>query len=658
MAGKFFGVTFSLVAIVDGEDALSLEANPSVVVWNQEGDVSVDEATGKPTDNSSWPAKYVTVNVRKGDTIDTGWTFAWSISAGSFTVRQGIITKAGDFIGLPDTTPGINDGNTFKLTDPVKQKDSNGKEASTIWTNGTLRLTASKNGKKLTKDVNIALNPLATWQMSVINGTMTAVSRQTEQTLENGYVKKTDYESQIKQTQNEISTKVSQTELGNVAAGEGTSVDIDLTSTGYDEDTFYLVLFDFAGAGSSDSYIFGVKKDLYNYPSNTSYGLHEPVDGKGGFETYLQWQEHYAAWGARKVDRVINSYTKNFMATVDGKETFAVGSIGQYEENGPVYVYLRGGGKYHVYCDHTGMTIHLAAQADLDKIKEVNNADTPLPALSLAVADVTEPVTETSQIYSEIKQTADRISLLVTDLKEKTGIDIQSGVINAIAGMFNFVGSDGKPYIKVEQDSKGYPHLIFYDPTTGDPAYDLGYTGLDQIVNTSQRQYWENMSYINTYAPKSLVYAEEIYRTATITSQAFRYHAAYFIRSKGGTKQFVPAEAASVDNVIYTDMSVDADNIPTASTIPDGWHLVYKKHTYTQVGGTTILPDGSTAKMVDSSSDIIYFNMFYTSGGKISGTTHELAISRLTGSVRYSWGDYTPFIDGVSQESQYFFFPE
>lgn len=647
MAGRVYSVIFSLTAVIDGEDTLTLDVSPAAVVWNQEGEVVTNEDSSVNDSKAKWSPVYVTANVMKGEDYDRGWNYGFSIGSGcSFTVNKGFIVtdpRTGKWLFQKSST-----GNVFELSAPKKTTDANGKEADTLWTNGTLRLTATKDGKTLTKNVHIALNALATWQMSVINGTMTATSSKIEQKFTDKGLIGTNYESRLEQTEKGLSSKVSQTELSAVAAGEGSSADIDLT--GKDENTFYLTLFDFVS--SPDLFMFGVKKDLYNYPAKTSYGNHEPVNGKGGFETFVQWQEHYAAWGARDVDRAITSYTKAFFVDNSG---FAVGSIGQYEQNGPVYIYLRGGAKYHVYCDHMDVNIHLATQDDIDNFKK----DDATPALSIPHGNAVEPVTDKVAMSSEITQTADNIKLIVDGLG-KTGIDIKDGLINAIAGMFNFVGKDGKPYIKVEQDSKGYPHLVFYDPATGEAAYDLGYTGLEQIVNSSQRQYWENMSYINTYAAKSLVYAEEIYRTATISSQAFRYHGAYFIRSKGGAKQFVPAEAANCDNVIYTDMSVDADNIPTASKIPDGWHLIYKKHTYTQTGGTTTLPDGSTANLVDSSSDTIYFNMFYTSGGKISGTTHEheLAISRLTGSAKYSWGDYTPFIDGVSEESPYFFFPE
>ena len=87
MANNVNSMSFLLTAIIDGEDAVSLDVSPSSIVWNQEGDVSVD-AQGNTVDNSSWPVQYITASVRKGDADESGWLYGYTIGSGcSFTVR-------------------------------------------------------------------------------------------------------------------------------------------------------------------------------------------------------------------------------------------------------------------------------------------------------------------------------------------------------------------------------------------------------------------------------------------------------------------------------------------------------------------------------------------------------------------------------------------
>ena len=199
MASNVNSMSFLLTAIIDGEDAVSLDVSPSSIVWNQEGDVSVD-AQGNTVDNSSWPVQYITASVRKGDADESGWLYGFTIGSGcSFTVRKGTLSTDGKF--TVDTN-----GNTFELSSPRKTKDASGKEAENLWTNGSIRITATKNGMKITKNAGIILNALATWKLSVVNGTATAVSSKVNAQVD-GKIEK--MQSEIKQSENEISLKVS-----------------------------------------------------------------------------------------------------------------------------------------------------------------------------------------------------------------------------------------------------------------------------------------------------------------------------------------------------------------------------------------------------------------------------------------------------------------
>ena len=79
------------------------------------------------------------------------------------------------------------------------------------------------------------------------------------------------------------------------------------------------------------------------------------------------------------------------------------------------------------------------------------------------------------------------------DRLRDTGIDIRKGTIDLRAGNVNFLGADGKPYITAELDADGMPHLIFYNKA-GTAMYDLGYTGLFNLIQDSDKQTWVEYS--------------------------------------------------------------------------------------------------------------------------------------------------------------------
>lgn len=239
-----------------------------------------------------------------------------------------------------------------------------------------------------------------------------------------------------------------------------------------------------------------------------------------------------------------------------------------------------------------------------------------------------------------------------------TGIDIRHGVIDAIAGMFNFIGKDGKAYIRVEQDAGGYPHLMFYDPNTkdsdGNPvaAYDLGYGGLSQLLQTSQQQGWRTVIYYGTYPEGSMVNAEDLYEAPPLMSTAFEYKAAWF-KNYQGEKQYPSTEARNADLCIYLSDDVDSNYLPTSTAkLEDGWHLLYYKREYSQKGGETqVMPDGTELQPLQSSIDTMYYDIFLTKDGRRvykdgELLTHELAVARYTG-ISHTWGNYSIYLDGT-----------
>lgn len=102
-------------------------------------------------------------------------------------------------------------------------------------------------------------------------------------------------------------------------------------------------------------------------------------------------------------------------------------------------------------------------------------------------------------LQSEIRQTAGEIELKVND----TGINLNDGTIQLIGEKTNFVSvKDGTPYIAVGLETATYngvtakvPYFKFYAPD-GTEMYNLGYTGLRQIVNNSVPDEWEKVVFM------------------------------------------------------------------------------------------------------------------------------------------------------------------
>ena len=176
---------------------------------------------------------------------------------------------------------------------------------------------------------------------------------------------------------------------------------------------------------------------------------------------------------------------------------------------------------------------------------------------------------------------------------EVAGLRIGNGGIEAIAGKFDFIGKDGNPYIRCEQDADGYPHFVFYIPGTEYPAYDLGSTGLSQIVASSHKLEfplvplssttsdgkerkasgyfyigkidWSTTNVINAW---DLCY--EYYQTRDLAM--YKFLPAYFV-NKAGTKIYVPTSAQALENKMYWTQYT-SDGLPLGDAVEDGWYLL------------------------------------------------------------------------------------
>lgn len=68
--------------------------------------------------------------------------------------------------------------------------------------------------------------------------------------------------------------------------------------------------------------------------------------------------------------------------------------------------------------------------------------------------------------------------------------------INMYEGTFDVLTKDNKKGISMTVDKDGFPHLIFFD-NEGNAKYDLGYTGLKELVSAYQAAYWTKRSLVN-----------------------------------------------------------------------------------------------------------------------------------------------------------------
>lgn len=193
-----------------GDDAIVLETSPAAVVWNEEGDVTVD-SSGNVSGNPTWPNQYIQVMVREGQTdVTSSWSLSYSKVTGSYSVQVGT--------GTTDSTfSASSSGKVIQLSAPVKETD-----ATSLWTNGEIHITLKRTGyADLETDIPIALNALGTWKQDVINDTATAVSNKTY----------TWYDADGTSHESNLSTAISQSSGGLKAVAQKTTDNASSIST-------------------------------------------------------------------------------------------------------------------------------------------------------------------------------------------------------------------------------------------------------------------------------------------------------------------------------------------------------------------------------------------------------------------------------------------
>ena len=123
-------------------------------------------------------------------------------------------------------------------------------------------------------------------------------------------------------------------------------------------------------------------------------------------------------------------------------------------------------------------------------------------------------------------------------------------------------------------DKDGFPHLIFFD-TEGNAKYDLGYTGLKELVSAYQAAYWTKKSLVNvTDKGLSAVYPKTVKGIVW-----HEYHAArHYATGKLG-------DNAEDDGKTFSTESF-------GSPIPNGWYTAENEQgQYLEEGNESVVDE-------------------------------------------------------------------
>lgn len=151
--------------------------------------------------------------------------------------------------------------------------------------------------------------------------------------------------------------------------------------------------------------------------------------------------------------------------------------------------------------------------------------------------------------------------------------------INMYEGTFDVLTKDNKKGISMTVDKDGFPHLIFFD-NEGNAKYDLGYTGLKELVSAYQAAYWTKQSLVNvTDKGLSAVYPK------TVKGKVWHdYHAArHYATGKLGDDADNDGKTFASEDVGYP--------------IPDGWYTAENEQgQYLERGNESIVDEENQNK--------------------------------------------------------------
>ena len=164
-------------------------------------------------------------------------------------------------------------------------------------------------------------------------------------------------------------------------------------------------------------------------------------------------------------------------------------------------------------------------ESNTNSISSINVKNDQIESkVNQVITNITDNYVTNTNLQSIIKQQANQITLAIINQVngnlKKVGIDIDMNEINLIANKTNFVDENGKKFITVSKDENGIPHFIFLDKDEK-AKYDLGYTGLRELVSDYKSAYWTKMKLVDITG-KSLI---SIYPKTAKGTDYFRYNA-------------------------------------------------------------------------------------------------------------------------------------
>ena len=217
-----------------------------------------------------------------------------------------------------------------------------------------------------------------------------------------------------------------------------------------------------------------------------------------------------------------------------------------------------------------------------------------------------------------------KVNADLIEAKEVRTIPGDSGLhIEMYEGTFDIFTKGNKKGISMTVDKDGFPHLIFFD-TEGNAKYDLGYTGLKELVSAYQAAYWTKRSLVNvTDKGLSAVYPK------TVKGKVWHdYHAAFhYATGKLG-------DHAEEDGKLF-------DTEGFGSPIPDGWYTAENEQGQYLEGGNESVVDEDNHNTPKSS--VFSVAIFKAENGRL-GKAQHVWFSVTNGRVSFCDPDGKPIV--------------
>lgn len=180
------------------------------------------------------------------------------------------------------------------------------------------------------------------------------------------------------------------------------------------------------------------------------------------------------------------------------------------------------------------------------------------------------PSTEDTE--AKIEVLSNKIDLSVTKNElETVGIhlDGNNSHIKFIANKTSFIGTDLREYIKIGVDGNGIPYFIFLD-SEGNERYNLGFTGLREIINSSIPQSWTTESKYGVF-PSDTYDGGDIFNGIYPCGQTnlYAYNEGYTVDAQG---ERIYTFGKAYDGKLYTSNSLDTERKPNGE-LATGWYM-------------------------------------------------------------------------------------